>query len=97
MFTKTEQQFEQKTILRNDKAQKPKFVLETNISKIDDRFKISTKSGGLSFNTLGNQSSTTTQINKYINKHTKNQKLQTILRHHTLQGTMLIRFHPQEL
>ena len=46
VVTKTELQFDQKTILENDKAQKPKFALETNISKNHNRFKISTKIDG---------------------------------------------------
>ena len=47
--------FGQKDNLKIDKAQKPKFVLEANNSKSQNRFKITTKSDGLSSSTSESQ------------------------------------------
>ena len=96
MFRETELQFDRKTVLKNDEAEKPKYILKTNISKSHERINISKTNDRLSCNTSGSQlgllimrprhDPTKQQLH---NKHTWKLKLQTILRNHTIQGTIL--------
>ena len=96
MFTETELQIDRKT----KKLKNQNLFLRTNIFKSHKRLKITIYSDRLSLITSVSQlglliirlSHEPIKI-KYIKK----QKIQKILRHDTVQGTIIIRYYLQEL
>ena len=87
-------------IFKKDEAQKRTFIFENKYFQSHGRFRITAKSNGLSLNSSGSQVGVL--IMRLSHKPTRKQihkeaKTSTILRHDTVQGTIIIRCYLQEL